>query len=288
VPLPVRAAALPVALLTALTLTVAGCGGDDDAPSSPAAAGSPTTAASAAPRATPSATPAPAPAGSRTGGGADDGGGWAGRAAAGAKVRVQDVNLIARATAGSVKVYRDATGTGSVTTLRNPLPSGAPLVFLAQERRGDRVRVLLPVRPNGSQGWVRATDVTMLETDYRLAVSTGRHELTVYRAGRAVLRVPVGLGTGTTPTPGGVFYLKELLRPRDPKGAYGPFAYGLSGYSEVLDEFLGGDGEIGIHGTNDPGSVGRSVSHGCIRLRNADITKLTTMLPLGTPVQITR
>jgi lipoprotein-anchoring transpeptidase ErfK/SrfK len=148
--------------------------------------------------------------------------------------------------------------------------------------------VLLPVRPNGSQGWVRAADVTMLETDYRLTVSTGRHELTVYRAGRAVLRVPAGLGTGTTPTPGGVFYVKELLKPRDPKGAYGPYAYGLSGHSEVLDEFLGGDGEIGIHGTNDPGSVGRSVSHGCIRLRNADITKLTTMLPLGTPVQITR
>jgi hypothetical protein len=74
------------------------------------------------------------------------------------------------------------------------------------------------------------------------------------------MRVPVGRGTGTTP--GGVFYLKELLRPRDPKGAYGPFAYGLSGYSEVLDEFLGGDGQIGIHDTNDPGSVGRSVSHG--------------------------
>jgi len=150
------------------------------------------------------------------------------------------------------------------------------------------LRVLLPARPNGSQGWVRASDVTLFQHDYRMTVSTGRHELRVYRAGKVVLRLPVGLGTSTTPTPGGVFYVKELIRPTNPKGAYGPYAYGLSGYSDVLDEFLGGDGEIGIHGTNDPGSVGRSVSHGCIRLRNADITKLAGMLPLGVPVQIER
>ena len=171
--------------------------------------------------------------------------------------------------------------------MRSPLPSGSPLVFFVQERENDRFRVLLPVRPNGSQGWVRASDVTLFQHDYRITVSTGRHELRVYRAGKVVMRVPVGLGTSTTPTPGGVFYVKELIRPNDPKGAYGPYAYGLSGYSDVLDEFLGGDGVIGIHGTDDPASVGRSVSHGCIRLRNEAITRLAGMLPLGVPVQIT-
>jgi len=136
------------------------------------------------------------------------------------------------------------------------------------------------------EGWVPAADVTVLQTDYRVTVSIGRHEIRVLRGGKAVLTAPVGIGTGATPTPGGVFYIKELLKPPDPKGAYGPYAYGLSGYSTVLNEFLGGDGEIGIHGTNDPSSVGRSVSHGCIRLRNADITTLAKMLPLGVPVQI--
>jgi lipoprotein-anchoring transpeptidase ErfK/SrfK len=185
-------------------------------------------------------------------------------------------------------VYPGASATSPSRTFRSPLPSGAPLVFLVVERAGDRLRVLLPARPNGSQGWVRAADVRLTQTDYRITVSTGRHELTVFRKGRVALRVPVGLGTGTTPTPGGVFYVKELLRPRDPAGPYGPYAYGLSGYSEVLNEFLGGDGQIGIHGTNDPAGIGRSVSHGCIRMRNADITKLVRMLPLGVPVQIVR
>src|SRR4051812_11679181 len=98
----------------------------------------------------------------------------------------------------------------------------------------------------------------------------------------------VGLGTSTTPTPGGVFFTEELLRPTDPGGAYGPYAYGLSGYSRVLNEFMGGDGQLGIHGTNDPSSLGRSVSHGCIRVSNATITTLAKMLPIGVPVQIVR
>jgi lipoprotein-anchoring transpeptidase ErfK/SrfK len=273
-------------LAGALAAGLAGCGGDDAPAAAPATkATTPPATAAATPSASASGTPS---ASASQGKAAADPEGWAGQAASGAKVRVSDVSLVARAATAAVKVYPSATATSPSRTLRSPVPSGAPLVFLVQERRDDRLRVLVPVRPNGSQGWVRAADVTLVQTDYRLTVSTGRHELTVYRAGKVVMRVPVGLGTGTTPTPGGVFYLKELLKPRDPNGAYGPFAYGLSGYSEVLDEFLGGDGQIGIHGTNDPGSVGRNVSHGCIRMRNADITKLAGMLPLGAPVQIVR
>ncbi len=92
-------------------------------------------------------------------------------------------------------------------------------------------------------------------------------------------------GTGDTPTPLGTFYLVELLRPTN--GGYGPYAYGLSGFSEVLDDFGGGPGQIWLHGTDDPDSIGRAVSHGCIRLSDEDITLLAETLPLGTPVVIT-
>jgi lipoprotein-anchoring transpeptidase ErfK/SrfK len=67
---------------------------------------------------------------------------------------------------------------------------------------------------------------------------------------------------------------------------YGPFAYGLSSHSESLEEFAGGDAEIGIHGNNDPSVLGKSVTHGCIRMDNAAITMLSKLLPLGTPVDI--
>ncbi|MBV8386095.1 MAG: L,D-transpeptidase, partial [Acidimicrobiia bacterium] len=60
--------------------------------------------------------------------------------------------------------------------------------------------------------------------------------------------------------------------------------FATSAHSNVLTSFMGGDGMVGLHGTDAPGSIGRAVSHGCIRIGNADITKLAMMLPLGTPL----
>jgi lipoprotein-anchoring transpeptidase ErfK/SrfK len=133
---------------------------------------------------------------------------------------------------------------------------------------------------------VKVKDVRLFQHDYRIQVSVGTHTLTVFRGSAVVLREKAGLGTATTPTPGGVFYTVELLRPPNPKGPYGPYAYGLSGHSKVLNEFLGGDGRLGIHGTDDPAGLGADVSHGCIRISNAGIEKLASMLPLGVPVVI--
>jgi lipoprotein-anchoring transpeptidase ErfK/SrfK len=200
--------------------------------------------------------------------------------------RVGEVSEVAQAKVASVAVYQTPAAGKPWKTLRHPLPSKAPLVFLVQEEKGDWLRVLVPVRPNQSQGWIRRKDVTLSQHEYRITISISKHELTLYKGSNVVMREQVGLGKETTPTPGGVFYTKELLRPPKPDGAYGPYAYGLSGFSPVLNEFLGGDGEIGIHGTNDPAGIGKDVSHGCIRMRNEAITKLAATLPLGVPVQI--
>jgi lipoprotein-anchoring transpeptidase ErfK/SrfK len=199
---------------------------------------------------------------------------------------VGTTSVVARGVPASVPVYRTPTDASPWLMLPNPQPSGAPLVFLVQDERDGWLRVLLPVRPNQSQGWVHRSDVTLFQHGYRMTISISRHTLTVYRGSSVLMAEPVGLGTATTPTPGGVFFTMELLKPSDPKGAYGPYAYGLSGFSKVLNEFMGGDGRIGIHGTNDPAGIGKNVSHGCIRVRNAAIEKLARILPLGVPVQI--
>jgi lipoprotein-anchoring transpeptidase ErfK/SrfK len=90
------------------------------------------------------------------------------------------------------------------------------------------------------------------------------------------------------PTPGGVYYVKELLEPPEADDLYGPFAYGLSGFSDRPGavDFKGGDGALGIHGTNDPSSIGQDVSHGCIRVPNDVIRRMAATLPMGTPVDI--
>ena len=77
-----------------------------------------------------------------------------------------------------------------------------------------------------------------------------------------------------------------LLETPDPTSVYGPYAYGLSGHSDVLTEFNGGDGEIGLHGNNDASVLGKNISHGCIRMDNTKITQLAKVLMLGTPVEV--
>ena len=191
----------------------------------------------------------------------------------------------ATATGGQVRVHQRPGGAPG-STLTSPVASGAPLTFLVVEQRGDWLEVLLPVRPNGSTGWVLAEDVVVEGVPYRLDVRTAEHALDLYDGDRLVRTYPIGIGKRDTPTPGGTFYLKELLQPPNPDGEYGPYAYGLSGFSTTLDTFAGGEAVIGLHGTNDAASIGSDVSFGCIRLRNADITELAELLPLGTPVRI--
>jgi RNA polymerase sigma factor (sigma-70 family) len=194
--------------------------------------------------------------------------------------------LVAEAVGGSVAVFGSPDALEPLRALANPQPSGAPLVLLVLEQYGDWLHVLLPVRPNGSTGWVRAEEVAVAENTYSIVIELGAHQITVFNGHRVVHNEVIGVGTSNTPTPGGLYYIKELIEPTNEGGVYGPYAFGLSGFSEVLQRFGGGDGTIGIHGTNDPSSLGRDVSHGCIRMSNAGITALAHTVPLGTPVEV--
>ena len=164
-----------------------------------------------------------------------------------------------------------------------------------RERDISWIKVLLPVRPNGSTGWVHRSDVKLTQHDWRILVQTGAHMISVYChiscpsgpvPNDVFLQEPIAVGKQDTPTPGGIYYIKELLKPPDPNTVYGPYAYGLSGFSNVLQTFNGGEGVIGIHGNNDASVLGHDVSHGCIRMSNPGITKLVQVLPLGVPVTI--
>lgn len=217
---------------------------------------------SSAPPASPSATPSESPAPSQA---------------------PAPAGIAATASTPSVTVV-DAPDGQVVSTLANPAATGAPLTFLVVGEQPGWVHVRLPQRPNGSTGWIAADQVTLATLEYSLVASTTANTLTLSRGGTVVETYPVATGTGGTPTPTGEFYLTELLAPTN--AGYGPFAFGLSAYSEVLTSFGGGPGQIGLHGTDDAASIGTAASHGCIRLSNEHITALSQILPLGTPITI--
>jgi len=148
-------------------------------------------------------------------------------------------------------------------------------------------QVVLPTRPNGGVGWVPANSVTVSKTPFRVFVDLTKRTLRVERDGVQVFEAPVAIGTTTNPTPTGASYVTELIDNANPKGSYGPYAFGLALHSDTLTEFAGGPGQVGIHGTNQPQLIGQAVSHGCVRLKNADVEAMVNLqLPLGVPVFI--
>jgi lipoprotein-anchoring transpeptidase ErfK/SrfK len=194
--------------------------------------------------------------------------------------------VVAEANGPAVEVFDAPDAPAPRLSLSNPTDNGGPRVFLVKERRPGWLNVALPVRPNGSTGWIREGDVTLSLTPYRISVDLAGHKITVWDGDEVILDEPVGVGKRDAPTPGGDYYLAELLQPPDPTTVYGPYAFGLSGFSDVFTNFAGGEGVIGIHGNDDPSTLGTDVSSGCIRMSNDGITRLAQLLPLGTPVTI--
>lgn len=180
----------------------------------------------------------------------------------------------------------DGPGGAQVRRVANPGEYGQDQVFVVIGRRPGWLQVQLPVRPNGSTGWIRADDVSVAGHDYQIHVSLSGYRMQVQKGAEVVLDTPVGVGTSDTPTPGGLAYTWVLLAPTN--SGYGAYAYGLSGFSEVLERFGGSDARLGIHGTDDASSIGRDVSHGCVRVPDAAIVRLVEeiRLPLGVPVVI--
>lgn len=207
-----------------------------------------------------------------------------------AQARAEQTYLVAKASADPVFIYADSSKSSRVTH-RFPRRNrhGVEQVFLVvgeKEAEGQWwYQVLLPVRPKHTTGWIPGASVSLYRTEYALDVDLSDFRLTVYRRGQKYKEYPIARGRPSTPTPTGDFYIVELLEAPNKYTVYGPYAFGLSGFSEELINWKDG-GQTGIHGTGDPKAIGRAVTHGCIRLYNHDIEELAKMIPLGTPVKI--
>jgi lipoprotein-anchoring transpeptidase ErfK/SrfK len=193
-------------------------------------------------------------------------------------------------------VQRGATayrrpGAGRIASFGARNQNGVPTVLGVVAKRltadCDAVwyRVRLPVRPNGSTGWVAAADVALAPVTTRIEVDLSERRVTLFDRGRRVLSAPAAIGSSRTPTPTGSYYVNQRLVPTDPSGPFGPGAIGISAFSDVLTGWAQG-GPIAIHGTNRPDLIGRAVSNGCVRVRNDLLRKLFARTLAGTPVLV--
>ena len=148
------------------------------------------------------------------------------------------------------------------------------------------LQVRLPIRPNGTTGWVQENALSELQpVDTWLKISTKTYKATVIKNGKRVFSANVGVGQPQWPTPKGQFYVRaKLTGYGDP--FYGPLAFVTSATSDTLTDWPGG-GIVGVHGTSLPGLIPGKISHGCVRMKNADILKLDKLIEVGTPITIT-
>ncbi len=199
------------------------------------------------------------------------------------------LSFVARTKVDVIEVEAERGDGIAAWTFANPIESGGQLVFLVDDYDGiDRYRVLLPTRPNGSFGWIRVDDVDLASHNFAIRTDLDAFRLEVLDHDEVVFTTLTGVARANAPTPRGRYYTTEIIRPAVPDSVYGAFAYGLSGYSETFTSFNGGPGQLGLHGTNDPDTLGTNVSAGCIRMHNDDITRLVEeiKLPVGVPVEV--
>jgi hypothetical protein len=180
-----------------------------------------------------------------------------------------------------------ANSSARVARLQFQTPDGFLQSYLLLRERftgsGTWIELRVPGRPNGRTGWVpRGALDTFNHTNMQLVVNRETRRLTLYRGGRVVYQAPVGVGKPSTPTPAGHFWITEAFPSSNP--AYGPYAFGTSDYSTLTD-WIGG-GIVGLHGTDQPSLVPGDPSHGCIRLHNSDVLRLSRMVSIGTPLLV--
>jgi lipoprotein-anchoring transpeptidase ErfK/SrfK len=188
-------------------------------------------------------------------------------------------------------VYTRPSSRGrKIARLRFFNEDGFPEVYmLLRERTDDQerewVQIRVPKRPNGKTGWVPRDALGPYNVNRQLLIiNRTTLRATLYERKRKVWSARVGVGKSATPTPRGHFWVRSKFRFKN-SPVYGTRAIGTSAYAPTLTDWPNG-GVVGIHGTNQPELIPGRPSHGCIRVKNADIARLWRKIKLGTPIWV--
>ena len=164
---------------------------------------------------------------------------------------------------------------------------GEPHTAWIQDRssNGRFGKVAVPYSGTRATGWIRIAGLDLSHTPYRVRIDVSRHLVTVLRLDKVIMNIPAATGAPASPTPPGHYFVTDLVA-ATPGGAFGSYAFGLSGVQPKLPVGWSGGDQLAIHGTNDPGSIGTSASAGCLRVGERALARLRPLLRLGTPVTI--
>lgn len=142
-----------------------------------------------------------------------------------------------------------------------------PLSVIIQANPGINPDMIFPGQPITIPGLPSPETIP-----YRIEVSISNRTLTLFRNGIFQKQFPIAVGRILHGTPLGNYII--INKAPNPGGPFGTMWMSLS------------KEHYGIHGTNDPYSIGKAVSRGCIRMYNQDVEELASVVPIGTGVTI--
>jgi lipoprotein-anchoring transpeptidase ErfK/SrfK len=169
----------------------------------------------------------------------------------------------------------------------NPTFFGNSLALMITDQTddGEWLKVGIPVRPNGTEAWIRTEDADITSHRFSALINLTDRAVTVWDGEEVVVETTAVIGKAATPTPLGSFFVNDFVEKWE-GSAYGPQILSLSAFSEAMDTFGGGIPVIAIHGTNRPDLMGGAHSNGCVRVPNEVVRLLAETVPIGTPVDI--
>ncbi|MGE5227231.1 MAG: L,D-transpeptidase [Planctomycetaceae bacterium] len=164
---------------------------------------------------------------------------------------------------------------------------GVPLVAWVERtnRRGTWGLVPLPYAWPHREGWIPLAGLARETTWIEVEVDLSAHRVVVTKRGRVLYRVSGGTGAPASPTPPGGYFVTDRV-PFPAGSALGTFAFGISGIQPRLPAGWTGGNQLALHGTNEPWTIGRSTSAGCVHLSEWALARFEPILRLGTPVVI--
>jgi lipoprotein-anchoring transpeptidase ErfK/SrfK len=165
---------------------------------------------------------------------------------------------------------------------------GTPLVMrvLKTSDNGRYGKVVIPWDPRKRTGWMALSGLHATETLIRVKADISKRRLKVMRGCKVVFTAPMTVGRPGSPSPSGRFHVTDRTAVPANQSYYGSFAFGISGVQPNLPSGWSGGNQMAIHGTNQPSSIGRAASAGCLRVSEKTLKRLKPLLEFGTPVDI--
>jgi len=193
--------------------------------------------------------------------------------------------VVAVAAVDMLEVFNEPDDDEARWLLPHPGPGDGQRALLVLDSEQDWLRVSVPVRPNGTVGWVRGGDVSTATYRARIIVDLYRGRLEAWEDGALVAQGAIASGAEETPTPPGGVFVTEIQEHTHPATGDTTWLIGTSAYSKALDPTAEGDPAVAILAVGDASHLSQAISLGCIRI-HPDVLERLALLPLGTPVQI--